>query len=164
MSERGDRLSWAEIRRLALRHKKALLFANLVAVLATLCTVPIPLLLPLLVDEVLLGKGDGALRFMDRLLPADWQVAFGYIGLMLAATLLLRGGAGVQRAPGEAVRAAVQDIVYRIRLRLIERLRHIALGEYETPAAGRSAPTWSPTWIPWTSSSGKPSAASWSPC
>lgn len=91
MSERGDRLSWAEIRRLALRHKKALLFANLVAVLATLCTVPIPLLLPLLVDEVLLGKGDGALRFMDRLLPADWQVAFGYIGLMLAATLLLRG-------------------------------------------------------------------------
>ncbi|MCS8877269.1 hypothetical protein N1F48_23000, partial [Pseudomonas aeruginosa] len=50
MSERGDRLSWAEIRRLALRHKKALLFANLVAVLATLCTVPIPLLLPLLVD------------------------------------------------------------------------------------------------------------------
>lgn len=92
MSERGDRLSWAEIRRLALRHKKALLLANLVAVLATLCTVPIPLLLPLLVDEVLLGKGDGALRFMDRLLPADWQVAFGYIGLMLAATLLLRGG------------------------------------------------------------------------
>lgn len=91
MSERGDRLSWAEIRRLALRHKKALLLANLVALLATLCTVPIPLLLPLLVDEVLLGKGDAALRFMDRLLPADWQVAFGYIGLMLAATLLLRG-------------------------------------------------------------------------
>ena len=94
------------------------------------------MLLPLLVDEVLLGKGDGALRFMDRLLPADWQVAFGYIGLMLAATLLLRGGAGVQRAPGEAVRAAVQDIVYRIRLRLIERLRHIALGEYETLGGG----------------------------
>ncbi|VTL97409.1 DSBA oxidoreductase [Pseudomonas aeruginosa] len=42
MSERGDRLSWAEIRRLALRHKKALLLANLVALLATLCTVPSP--------------------------------------------------------------------------------------------------------------------------
>ena len=37
-----DRLSWAEIRRLALRHKKALWMANLVAVLATLCSVPIP--------------------------------------------------------------------------------------------------------------------------
>ena len=136
MSERGDRLSWAEIRRLALRHKKALLFANLVAVLATLCTVPIPLLLPLLVDEVLLGKGDGALRFMDRLLPADWQVAFGYIGLMLAATLLLRGGAGVQRAPGEAVRAAVQGHRLPHPPASIERLRHIALGEYETLGGG----------------------------
>lgn len=38
-----DRLSWAEIRRLALHHKKALILANLVAVLATLCSVPIPL-------------------------------------------------------------------------------------------------------------------------
>ncbi|VTQ09082.1 ABC transporter ATP-binding protein/permease [Pseudomonas aeruginosa] len=137
MSERGDRLSWAEIRRLALRHKKALLFANLVAVLATLCTVPIPLLLPLLVDEVLLGKGDGALRFMDRLLPADWQVAFGYIGLMLAATLLLRGAALVFNVLQAKLFARLsKDIVYRIRLRLIERLRHIALGEYETLGGG----------------------------
>ena len=40
-----DRLSWAEIRRLALRHKRALILANLVAVMATLCSVPIPLLL-----------------------------------------------------------------------------------------------------------------------
>lgn len=77
MSERGDRLSWAEIRRLALRHKKALLFANLVAVLATLCTVPIPLLLPLLVDEVLLGKGDGALRSWTACCPPTgrWRSA-----------------------------------------------------------------------------------------
>ncbi|AVR69277.1 MULTISPECIES: ABC transporter ATP-binding protein [Pseudomonas aeruginosa group] len=137
MSERGDRLSWAEIRRLALRHKKALLLANLVALLATLCTVPIPLLLPLLVDEVLLGKGDAALRFMDRLLPADWQVAFGYIGLMLAATLLLRGAALVFNVLQAKLFARLsKDIVYRVRLRLIERLRHIALGEYETLGGG----------------------------
>jgi hypothetical protein len=35
--------------------QKVLWIANGVAVLATLCSVPIPLLLPLLVDEVLLG-------------------------------------------------------------------------------------------------------------
>ncbi len=54
-ASRIDSLSWAEIRRLALRHRKSLWLANGVAVLATLCSVPIPLLLPLLVDEVLLG-------------------------------------------------------------------------------------------------------------
>jgi ATP-binding cassette subfamily C protein len=83
----ADRLSWAEIRRLALHHKKALLLANGVAVLATLSSVPIPLLLPLLVDEVLLGDGNAALRVMDRFLPAGWETAAGYIGLMLLLTL-----------------------------------------------------------------------------
>ena len=72
-----DRLSWAEIRRLALRHKKALWLANFAAVLATLCSVPIPLLLPLLVDEVLLERGDAALRVMDHLLPLAWENAVG---------------------------------------------------------------------------------------
>jgi len=72
-----DRLSWAEIRRLALQHKKALWSANLVAVFAALCSVPIPLLLPLLVDEVLLGNGDAALKWMNNVLPAGWQVAAG---------------------------------------------------------------------------------------
>jgi ATP-binding cassette subfamily C protein len=88
-----DRLSWAEIRRLALQHKKALILANLVAVLATLCSVPIPLLLPLLVDEVLLKDGDAALKVMDNFLPANWETAAGYIGLMLVLTLFLRAGA-----------------------------------------------------------------------
>ena len=86
----SDRLSWAEIRRLALHHKKNLWTANLVAVLAACCAVPIPLLLPLLVDEVLLGHGDAALKWMNQLLPSAWQVAAGYIGLMLVATLCLR--------------------------------------------------------------------------
>src|SRR3989338_3691082 len=75
----ADRLSWAEIRRLALRHRKALFLANAVAVLTTLCSVPIPLLLPLLVDEVLLGNGDAALKVMDNFLPAHWETAAGYI-------------------------------------------------------------------------------------
>ena len=88
--KRVDRLSWAEIRRLALHHKKSLWIANGVAVLATLCSVPIPLLLPLLVDEVLLGHGDAALKIMNLALPEAWQKAAGYIGLMLVVTLALR--------------------------------------------------------------------------
>ena len=35
-AKRADRLTWAEVRRLALRHKKSLWIANSVAVLATL--------------------------------------------------------------------------------------------------------------------------------
>lgn len=133
----ADRLSWAEIRRLALQHKKALILANLVAVLATLCSVPIPLLLPLLVDEVLLHDGDAALKVMDNFLPGQWQTAAGYIGLMLVLTLLLRSSALIFNVLQAKLFARLsKDIVYRIRIRLIERLKRISLGEYESLGGG----------------------------
>lgn len=136
-SGRIDRLSWAEIRRLAMRHKKALWIANGVAVLATLCSVPIPLLLPLLVDEVLLGHGDSALKFMNRFLPDSLQTSVGYIGLMLLATVCLRLGALVFNVIQARLFARLsKDIVYRVRIRLIERLKRISLGEYESLGGG----------------------------
>src|SRR5690606_174616 len=132
-----DRLTWAEIRRLALRHRKGLVLANLIAVFATLCSVPIPLLLPLLVDEVLLQQGDAALRVMDRLLPGAWENAVGYIGLMLALTLALRLGALVSNVLQARLFARLsKDVIYRLRVRLIERLKRIALGEYESLGGG----------------------------
>lgn len=132
-----DQLSWAEIRRLALRHRKALFLANGVAVLATLCSVPIPLLLPLLVDEVLLKQGDSALQVMNNFLPAGWQTAVGYIGLMLALTFVLRACALVFNVLQARLFARLsKDIVYRIRVRLIERLKRISLSEYESLGSG----------------------------
>lgn len=132
-----NRLSWKQIRRLAARHKKALWIANGVAVLATLCTVPIPLLLPLLVDEVLLGHGDSALKFMNHLLPEGLQKPAGYIGLMLLFTFGLRIGALVFNVVQAKLFARLsKDIVYRIRVRLIERLKRISLGEYESLGGG----------------------------
>ncbi len=132
-----DQLSWKEIRRLALRHKKSLLLANLVAVFAVLCSVPIPLLLPLLVDEVLLKQGDAALKVMNHFLPANWQTAVGYIGLMVALTLMLRASALVFNVLQARLFARLsKDIVYRIRVRLIERLKRISLGEYESLGSG----------------------------
>ncbi|UUY06779.1 ABC transporter ATP-binding protein/permease [Pseudomonas sp. J452] len=133
----ADRLTWAEIRQLALRHRKGLLLANLIAVFATLCSVPIPLLLPLLVDEVLLGDGNAALKVMDRFLPAAWENAAGYIGLMLGLTLLLRLGALASNVLQARLFARLsKDVIYRLRIRLIERLKRIALGEYENLGGG----------------------------
>ena len=113
-----EQIDWQQIRQLALRHRKALWLANLTAVLATLCSVPIPLLLPLLVDEVLLGEGDAALRLMDHLLPDAWQQAAGYIGLMLLLTLLMRSMALLLNVVQARLFARLsKDVVYRLRLR-----------------------------------------------
>src|SRR3546814_355751 len=107
---------------------------------ATLCSVPIPLLLPLLVDEVLLGQGDTALQIMDRFLPAGWQTAIGYIGLMLCVTLLLRASALIFNVLQARLFARLsKDLIYRIRVRLIERLKRTALSEYESLGGGTVA-------------------------
>ncbi|QLF92024.1 ABC transporter ATP-binding protein [Pseudomonas sp. ABC1] len=130
-------LSWANIRTLALKHRKALVLANLVAVLATLCSVPIPLLLPLLVDEVLLGQGGSAVTWMNRLLPSAWENAIGYVGLMLVLTLLLRGAFLIFSVLQAWLFARLsKDVIYRIRLRLLERLKWIAMAEYESLGGG----------------------------
>lgn len=124
-----------------------------------------PLLLPLLVDEVLLGHGDAALKVMNHALPLGWQKAAGYIGLMLLVTLALRCGALVFNVVQARLFARLaKDIVYRIRVRLIERLKRISWVSTKAWVAVRSLPTWSPTWTPWTNSSAKPSAVSWWRC
>ena len=129
-----EQIDWQQIRQLALRHRKALWLANLTAVLATLCSVPIPLLLPLLVDEVLLGEGDAALRLMDHLLPDAWQQAAGYIGLMLLLTLLMRSMALLLNVLQARLFARLsKDVVYRLRLRLIERQTRVPMVEITIP-------------------------------
>lgn len=132
-----DQISWAQIRRLAVQHKRSLILANVLAVLATLCSVPIPLLLPLLVDEVLLGQGGQALALMDRWLPSIWQQAVGYIGFMLVLTFVLRLCSLVFNVGQSKMFTHLsKDVVYQIRQRLLARLKRISLSEYESLGSG----------------------------
>lgn len=135
-----DQISWAQIRRLAVQHKRSLILANLLAVLATLCSVPIPLLLPLLVDEVLLGRGGEALEIMNYMLPSIWQQAVGYIGFMLVLTFVLRMGSLLFNVGQSKMFTHLsKDVVYQIRERLLARLQRISLSEYESLGSGTVA-------------------------
>ncbi len=132
-----DQISWAQIRRLAVQHKRSLIFANILAVFATLCSVPIPLLLPLLVDEVLLGQAGQALQLMDRWLPTMWQQAVGYIGFMLVLTFVLRLFSLLFNVGQSKMFTHLsKDVVYQIRTRLLARLKRISLSEYESLGSG----------------------------
>ncbi len=132
-----DHINWGQIRRLAVQHKRSLIFANILAVLATLCSVPIPLLLPLLVDEVLLGQGGQALQMMDRWLPNMWQQAVGYIGFMLVLTFVLRMASLLFNVGQSKMFTHLsKDVVYQIRERLLARLKRISLSEYESLGSG----------------------------
>lgn len=129
--------SWRFIRNIALEHKSKLLVGNLIAVLATLANVPVPLLMPLLVDEVLLHNPGTVLNFVNPWLPSEWQRPEVYIGGVLFVSLLLRLlGLALNVIQTRQFSILAKDVVFRIRQNLIQRLQTISMSEYETLGSG----------------------------
>ncbi|MCG7198116.1 ABC transporter ATP-binding protein/permease [Marinobacter pelagius] len=128
---------WRDIFLLALKHKPRLVRANLLAILATVMAVPVPLLLPVLVDEVLLEEEGPVLPVMDAILPNDWQQPVVYIALMVLAALVLRSAALFFNVLQSREFSKVsKDVVFRMRSRLLGRLQRVAMSEYETRGSG----------------------------
>jgi ATP-binding cassette subfamily C protein len=117
----------------AFRYKKHLIKANLIALLATLCAVPVPLLLPLIVDEVLLDKPGVTVHFIKNLTPEAWHGPILFVMAVLLLTLILRVASVLLNVVQSRYFTLIaKHITYRIRKRLIKRLGTIAISEYET--------------------------------
>lgn len=122
---------------IARQHKSGLIKANIIAVIATLCAVPIPLLMPLMVDEVLLGKPGIIVETINTTLPAFWHQPVRYIIVVLLITMALRLLSllfNVWQTWQFTIIA--KDITYRIRQSLLKRLQIISMAEYETLGSG----------------------------
>ncbi len=121
-------------------RRRELVLANLIAVLGTLVSVPVPLLIPLLVDEVLLDKPGPAVATINGIFPVAWHGPVLYILAMLALTLLLRLISlvlGVWQM--RQFTAISKDVIFRIRRALLLRLERISMSEYETLGSGTVA-------------------------
>ena len=135
-----DVLSWAAILDEVKAHKAALLKGNIIALLAVICSVPVPLFLPVLVDEVLLNRPGGFIAFFSPRFPTSWHgpVLFIIVALMLTVGLRL-ASIMLNVWQTRTFSLIAKETVYRIRVRMLERLSGIALSEYETLGSGRVA-------------------------
>lgn len=134
----GQLLTWQSIFGELVGHRPALLRGNLIALLAVICAVPVPLFLPVLVDEVLLHQPGGFIAFFAPWFPAAWHGPVLFIGLALAITLGLRLTSILLNVWQSRTFSLIsKDVVYRIRTRMLGRLSKIALSEYETLGSGR---------------------------
>jgi ATP-binding cassette subfamily C protein len=117
----------------AFGYKKHLIKANLIALLAVLCAVPVPLLLPLIVDEVLLDQPGATVHFIQSVTPESWHGPVLFVMAVLVLTLFLRTSAVLLNVVQSRYFTMIaKHITYRIRKRLIKRLGTIAISEYET--------------------------------
>jgi ATP-binding cassette subfamily C protein len=132
--------SWAFILNAAAKHKPSLIQANLIAILAAVISAPMPMLMPLLVDEVILDKPGFLVESMNRLYPQDWQGPVLYIASIMLLTILLRF-VSMMLAVWQTYKftEVAKDITYKIRQALLQRLQLVSMAEYETLGSGTVA-------------------------
>ncbi|NOT10446.1 MAG: ABC transporter ATP-binding protein [Methylococcaceae bacterium] len=129
--------TWNTVYQIVLEHKKELFYSHIIAVLATIASVPVPLLMPLLVDEVLLHKPGITVHTINRLFPAEWHEPILYFTVVLVASLLLRLVALLLSIiQGRQFTCISKDIIFRIRKNLIGHLQTISMSEYESLGTG----------------------------
>lgn len=121
----------------AKKHQSKLLFANVIAIVATLISVPIPLLMPLMVDEVLLNQPSTGIEMMNRVLPTSWQTATGYIILTLLLVVLMRAASQMLNIlQSRQFTLVSKTITYQMRSKMIDKLGRISIKQYETRGSG----------------------------
>ncbi|MGE5154487.1 MAG: ABC transporter ATP-binding protein [Bdellovibrio bacteriovorus] len=131
---------WRELTTLVLHHRRELILANLIAVLGTLVSVPVPLLMPLLVDEVLLNKPGALVGAMSQIFPAAWHGPVLYILAILLVTVTLRlTGTALGVLQTREFTRISKDVIFRLRRDLLDRLRRVSMSEYETLGSGTVA-------------------------
>lgn len=129
------KISFKYIFKLLLHDKKALLLGQFLTIIAILVSVPIPLLLPLLVDEVLLHKPDFFVNNINELFGSG--SAFYYIAIVTFIVLFLRL---VYFIFGIAITKIFTKIskyvTFKIREKLLNHLELVNMNEYESLGSG----------------------------
>ncbi|MDK2617546.1 ABC transporter ATP-binding protein [Vibrio vulnificus] len=137
MLSTSDTISRSWLLTQAKKHKSKLVFANLIAIVATLVSVPIPLLMPLMVDEVLLDQPGKGLAAMNTLLPQAWQTPTGYIFLTLLLVILMRiTSQALNILQSRQFTLVSKTISYQMRAKMIDKLGRISIRQYETRGSG----------------------------
>ena len=118
-----------------LQYKKALIFGNIIAIAATLLVVLIPLFIPLIVDELLLGKDHHFISWIsEHIFTTDTK---GYVLGILAVILILRVLSTLLTILQTKIFVSIsKNITFKMRESLLHHLKRVSLKEYEMMRVG----------------------------
>ena len=134
----NEKISLKYIFKLLLKNKKALLWGQLFTIIGIFISVPIPLLLPLLVDEVLLEKPSFFVNNIDYFFGSG--DAFYYIAIVTVVVILLRFLHFIFGVINSKIFTKISKIViFDIRVKLLNHLKKVTTNEYETIGSGKIA-------------------------
>ena len=134
--------TWQRIYDLVIEHKPELIKSNIIAFFAMLATVPLPLLLPILVDEVLLDKPGVVVGFLQSLVSSDWYGPIYYIVAITIITIILRlMGLGFGVWQMQQFTVIAKNVTYKIRKDLLARVQGVSMAQYASMGSGSVSAT-----------------------
>ena len=118
-----------------LSYKREVFLGNIVAILATLLVVITPLLIPILVDELLLGKDHHFISFIrEHIFTSDTK---GYVFFVLGIILFFRVISTFLSILQTKIFVSIsKNITYDMRASLLQHLKRVSLKEYEMMRVG----------------------------
>ena len=132
--------TWAKLWHLICRQRKELIAANLIAVFGACVAVPVPLLIPILVDEVLLNKPAGVIDFLNQITPSAWHFPVVYIVIITLFSMFLRLiSLFLNVWQTRQLTIISKNIIFKMRKELLQRLKRVSISEYETLGSGKVA-------------------------
>ncbi len=135
-----DKINWHQVWQLARQHKKTLLQAHLIAIVAAIILVPVPMLMPLMVDEILLDKPGIIVETIKPLFAESLHGPVLFIGCIMLLTIALRFiGTLLSVWQTREFTLVAKDITFHLRKDLLNRLQSISMAEYEVLGSGAVA-------------------------
>lgn len=124
--------------KLLLKNKKLLIIGQLLTICAILLSIPIPLMLPVLVDEVLLDQPSLFVDTINSLFGSG--EAFYYIAIVTLAVILLRTFHYFFTVVITKIFTKIAKYVtFKIREKLLVHLKSVSMNEYEDLGSGSVA-------------------------
>ena len=129
------KITLRSIYNLVLEKKPTLIYGQVLTLIAILISIPIPLMLPVLVDEILLEKPAEFVSIIDFFLGST--TAFNYIAIVTVVVILLRFIYFLLNVLITKIFTKISKYVtFKIRQRLLEHLKIASMNEYETLGSG----------------------------
>ncbi len=120
------------------RHPRRLALGQTLAVIGALMSVPVPLLMPLLVDEVLLHQPATLTQLVGFVLPDAWMGAIAVVVLVTIVTVLLRLSSLLMGVATTRIFVGLSKAVtLTVRERLLDKLGRISMQVYESLGPGQ---------------------------
>ena len=130
-----NKITIKNIYELIIKNKKDLVYGQIFTFIAILISVPIPLMLPALVDEVILEKPATFVNTIDNFFGSGDELY--YILIVAFCVILLRIFYYVFGAITTKLFTKISKYVtYKIRVRLLTHLKSVSMNEYETLGSG----------------------------